>query len=300
MSLRHIARALGGEVSGSEVLAPAPGHSRRDRGLSVRIDPRAPGGILVHLFNPGDPLVAKDYVRERLGLAGCLPDEHSVIGSSSSDDLPTPSDSARTDRALALWQEAQGPRGTPVELYLAHRGLELPQEAAGAAIRWHPACPFRGQRTGAMMALARDVVTDEPKAVHRTALSHDGNKVTIEGKDRLALGPIAGGAVKLTPDADAGLALGIGEGIESTLSLRLAPESGTTPVWSLLSAGGIDRFPVLKGIEALWIAVDHDDAGLRAARACASRWKAAGAEAYLVTPRAPRADLNDLVRVHHA
>jgi hypothetical protein len=252
------------------------------------------------LFNPGDPLVAKDYVRERLGLIGCLSNEHPVIGSALSDCLPTPPDSDRTARALSLWQEAQDPRGTPVEPYLARRGLMLPQEAAGAAIRWHPACPFGSQRTGAMVALVRDVVTDEPMAVHRTALSHDGNKVTVAGKDRLALGPVAGGAVKLTPDADIGLALGIGEGIETTLTLRLVPEFGTTPVWSLLSAGGVERFPVLNGIEALWLAVDHDDAGLRAGRACASRWKAAGAEAYLVTPRAPGADLNDLVRAHHA
>jgi hypothetical protein len=50
-----------------------------------------------------------------------------------------------------------------------------------------------------MVALVRDVVTDEPKAIHRTALSADGRKVTVSGTERLALGPLAGGAVKLTP-----------------------------------------------------------------------------------------------------
>jgi hypothetical protein len=44
--VRAMARALGGEVAGRDtVVAPGPGHSRRDRSLSVR----------------------KDYVRERLG-----------------------------------------------------------------------------------------------------------------------------------------------------------------------------------------------------------------------------------------
>ena len=63
-----------------------------------------------------------------------------------------------------------------------------------------------------------------------------------------------------------------------------------------MSAGGVARFPVLAGIECLWIAVDHDPAGLRAARACAQRWQAAGREAFLVTPAAPRTDLNDLIK----
>jgi hypothetical protein len=46
MSLRQIAQALGGEVSGGQVLAPAPGHSPKDRGLSVRLET----GALVSSF----------------------------------------------------------------------------------------------------------------------------------------------------------------------------------------------------------------------------------------------------------
>ena len=101
---------------------------------------------------------------------------------------------------------------------------------------------------------------------------------------------------KLTADADVSLALGIGEGVETTLSLRLIPEFGaTTPVWSLLNAGGIAAFPVLGGVEALWIAVDHDPAGVQAAGTCAARWRDAGHEAFLVKPNAERTDLNDLL-----
>ena len=62
-----------------------------------------------------------------------------------------------------------------------------------------------------------------------------------------------------------------------------------------VEANGIERLPVLSGVEALWIAVDHDDAGLRASRAAAKRWADAGAEAFLVTPRAARSDLNDII-----
>ena len=45
-----VARALGGNVSGCDVVAPGPGHSRADRSLSVKLDPSAPDGFIVHSF----------------------------------------------------------------------------------------------------------------------------------------------------------------------------------------------------------------------------------------------------------
>lgn len=35
MDLRTLAHALGGEVWGRQIFAPGPGHSRRDRSLSI-------------------------------------------------------------------------------------------------------------------------------------------------------------------------------------------------------------------------------------------------------------------------
>src|SRR5262245_56379423 len=55
LDLRSIARALGGEISGRQILAAGPGHSRSDRSLSVRIEPEAPDGFLVHSFAGDDP-----------------------------------------------------------------------------------------------------------------------------------------------------------------------------------------------------------------------------------------------------
>ncbi|WP_247434420.1 AAA family ATPase [Bradyrhizobium sp. 139] len=69
LSPQQLAAALGGEVSGNEVLAPGPNHSRKDRSLSIKLDSTAPGGMLVHSFAHDDPLVCKDYVRERAGMA---------------------------------------------------------------------------------------------------------------------------------------------------------------------------------------------------------------------------------------
>jgi hypothetical protein len=65
-SLHEIARALGGDVSGREVLAPGPGHTAGDRSLSVILGDN--GDIVVHSFAGGDPIALKDYVRSKCGM----------------------------------------------------------------------------------------------------------------------------------------------------------------------------------------------------------------------------------------
>jgi hypothetical protein len=71
--IRIIARQLGGDVSGTQVLAPGPGHSAADRSLSIKLDARAPDGFVVHSFAGDDPIKCKDYVREKLGLDAFKP-----------------------------------------------------------------------------------------------------------------------------------------------------------------------------------------------------------------------------------
>jgi putative DNA primase/helicase len=88
--------------------------------------------------------------------------------------------------------------------------------------------------------------------------------------------------------------LGVAEGVETALSLRNLPDFGPSPVWATISAGGLGNFPVLSGIETIWIAVDHDDAGQKAAETLTDRWAAAKREVFLVTPHEAGADLNDL------
>ena len=149
-----------------------------------------------------------------------------------------------------------------------------------------------------MVALVRDIITNQPKAIHRTALDSEGNKIEVGGCDRMMLGPRGGGAVKLTPDEMVTMCLGAGEGIETTLSMRLRPQFGASPVWSLLTDGGVRTFPVLAGIGCLFIAVDNDanGAGQDAARRCSARWTAAGREVFRLTPRRTGEDLNDVAR----
>ena len=296
MDLRTAARALGGEVSGRGIVCPGPGHSARDRSLSVLFSPSAPGGFIVRSHAGDDDFAAKDFVRQRLGLDprdGARFQHHPPV--QPVDDVSTSSSVPdRTALALQLWREARQPAESPVARYLVRRGLDLVDDVH-EVLRFHPSCPFAGNRTRAMIALVRNIVTNEPQAIHRTALDLGGNKIEVNGKDRLALGPIAGGAVKLTADEEVTTCLGIGEGIETTLSLRCLPEFGASPVWSVLNAGGIASFTVMSGIECLWIAVDDDPAGRGASELCADRWRRAGREVWLVKGRVPGSDLNDIV-----
>jgi putative DNA primase/helicase len=126
-------------------------------------------------------------------------------------------------------------------------------------VRWHD-----GIR--AIVALMTDARTGEPIGCHRTFLNPDGTKL-----ERKMLG--RQGVIRLSP-GDVTQGLGICEGIEDGLALLISDRAPV--VWAATCAGLISRFPVLGSVEHLTIFADADEPGMRAARACAARWSAAG------------------------
>ncbi len=128
-----------------------------------------------------------------------------------------------------------------------------------------------------MVALFRDMRTDEPRGVHRTFLARDGSgKAPVDGdKQKMMLGPVAGAAIKISPDGDVMLGLVVGEGIETCLAARAL---GIKPVWALGSAGAIGALPALPGIEGLTLLGETDANGINARECerCARRWLASG------------------------
>lgn len=66
MTLPTIAKALGGVVTGGQVLAPGPGHSAQDRSLSVRIGETGKPIVFSHAGD--DKRRCLEYVETRLGI----------------------------------------------------------------------------------------------------------------------------------------------------------------------------------------------------------------------------------------
>lgn len=72
----HVARVLGGDLSGNNITAPGPNNvdRRGDRSMSVTIDPNAPDGFVVHSHSAKNTdLECKDYVRRMLGIPNYQP-----------------------------------------------------------------------------------------------------------------------------------------------------------------------------------------------------------------------------------
>ncbi len=193
-------------------------------------------------------------------------------------------------RALELWSAAHPAHGTIVETYLASRRLTAP--AGDEVLRFHPRCPFKldDDKTvflPSMIGLFRDIVTDKPVAIHRTALAPDGSGKSdhpgFNGRPKWMLGPAGGCAIKIDADETVTMGLHIGEGIETCLSAR---QLGYRPVWALGSVGPIGKFPVLSGIEAITLLEEDDQSGAnaKAVAECAKRWLAAGKEVFALRP----------------
>lgn len=280
-NLLHAAKALGGNVlSGGRIVCPGPGHSPSDRSLSVKF---VDGDVIVHSFAGDDWRTCKEYIQSILGGNLKLPPGDTQF---RLDEGPS-----RTERAMEIWREARSILGTPAEIYLATRAVFY----NGAALRWHPSCPFGpGTRVGCMIALVTDILSNLPTAIHRTAVGQDGQKLSHLGSNgRMALGPVKGGAIKLyEPEW---VSVGVAEGIETALSIRNLPTLEEMPVWALLNAGQLAGFPVLPQIETLWIARDHDPAGIKSVSALSSRYNIAAKEVVILEATEKGKDLNDLI-----
>lgn len=179
----------------------------------------------------------------------------------------------------------------PAGLYLAGRGL--------AGFIGCPALRYRGdchhQNGGRLPALVAQVMdaAGQPIAVHRTYLDQRGRKAGVD-PCKMTLGPVRGGAVRLTPDPTPPRELVIGEGIETSASAGLLL---SLPAWAALSAGNLGGGLVLPdAVHAVTIAADADKVGLREAQAAARRWRAEGRTVRIIVPTTAGRDFNDMLQ----
>jgi putative DNA primase/helicase len=285
--LTEIASMLGGEVlTNGQILCPGPGHSGEDRSLSVKLDPAAPGGFLIHSFCSDDLGLCCDHVRERLaGLEFDAPD-------------PKPRKNHKP-HALALWEQSAQGFLAPVAAYFnKERGIT--ERPALDVVRFHPACPFPGSTMHpAVVCLIEKIVpqigpdpnnffSDNFLAIHRIAI--DGAKDDKGTTLRRSLAPVKGGAVKFSRIGMDGV-LSIGEGVETTLA---GAQMGFAPAWSVLSEGGIENFPLLPALTRLRVFGERDKNGANA-KAITKLAASYGDKLFIIVPPVGCKDMNDVL-----
>ena len=280
--IRDTAQRLGAKLKRSgpkEFVGPCPACGGTDR-FSIN--------VVKNVWNCRQCVKGGDAIELARHVHGCGFIEAREFVSGDRPARPKPAQRALVDkddvdriaRALALWTASVSPWGTPAEMYLKSRGLELDDDIAGAALRWHPG-------VGAMLALFRSVETDEPRSISRTFLDGDARKI-----ERMFMGPAAGAAVKLDENADVTMGLFVGEGVETCMAAR---KLGLRPCWALGSAGAVAAFPVQAGIESITLFAEHCDVNARAIKQCGDRWHEAGREVLINEPIGGK-DLNDALQ----
>jgi Toprim domain-containing protein len=303
MDLRTLRAALGGEISAGQLLCPGPGHSPRDRSMSVRLAPND-DGFIVYSHSGDDWATCKDYVRERLGWPAWEPGDdrdrrvapsqlkafdRAAIDAESERRERTNEDQERIKRARALWNEAADPRGTAAEHYLRSRALVLADDVANTVLRYHPRCPWRDENTGstvfipALLAAFTSIDDGVVTAVHRIRVDQPERWPKTE---RRMLGLVHRAAVKLDPINGT---LAIGEGLETCMAARML---GHAPAWALGSVGMIARFPLINSVAQLKILGETGKASADAIQMCGQRWHRAGRRVQIITPDPGCDDLN--------
>lgn len=264
--------------------------------------------LVRHALFAGERVAAMRWARSWLGLGDDGADAPRPVRPAPPpprNEGPDEAALARRRLAQRMFHEAEPVlRGTPVEAYLAARGIVLAELGRQPrALRFHPACLCTEvqARLPAMLA-AITTAEGEHVATHRTWLAEvDGvwRKAPLARAKRV-LGGFAGAFIPVWRGASGepmrtappGEALIIAEGIETALSCAvLAPEAR---VIAAVSSGNLGSLVLPPNIGAVTIAADGDAPGSKARAALD-----AAAERFLAQGRAvriahwPGGDFND-------
>jgi DNA polymerase len=275
---------------------PRNGRDRQTEG-KIHCPFHRDGTASLQIYNEGDD---PHYHCFGCGAHGPLTDLPQDLIAAASSSTPH----QQTDNAVSLayahrlWEQAQPIAGTLAARYLAEvRGVDVNALAPNieTVLRFHPTCPFNGNRHPCLLALFRDVETNEPAGIHRIALRLDAQKM-----ERRMLGRwVRPRAIKLWPLIRSEVPLYLGEGVETVLAAatRLRDrDRPMRPAWAAGSSGNVEKFPIVPGVEELTLLVDRDPSGEAAAAACYRNWKTAGRRVRRLRTHDPSLnDFNDLI-----
>jgi putative DNA primase/helicase len=218
-----------------------------------------------------------------------------VIGSASADAAKCErNDREKRDAMNKLWRSSKAVEANdPVGRYLARRvGLTSFPPCLRTAFNVR----YQSDRPSFHPAMIAMVTGPDgaPSILHRTYLTADGRKASVDAPRRLMPGTVVkGAAVRLAPAGDA---LGIAEGIETALS---ASALFGVPCWAAANAGMLPAWQPPPEVKRIIVFSDNDPgyAGQAAAYALAKRLRSDDCMVEVQIPVEPGADWNDVHRL---
>lgn len=176
------------------------------------------------------------------------------------------SDEAKIASLKKVWSESkQITETSQVVAYLSGRGLIAPKSLRTMPMAYRDGSDYLGM----FETMLAKVSGPDGKGVtiHRTYLK-DGKKASVPSPKKLMPGlPLKGAAIRLFPHGEC---LGIAEGIETAIAASMRFD---VPVWSCVSASGIESFIPPAEVKRVIVFADNDESftGQAAAFAFAKR-----------------------------
>ena len=260
------------------------------------------------------------YARAWLGLDNVDPATLKIVQAQARAQAATINEAAaraaekKRRSAEHLWKWAEHLPGTPAELYLRGRGLDVRQLSRyPGALRYRSQvwCTEAGAKLPAMLAVVQDLA-GAPIACHRTYLGRraDGSwgKAALEDAKK-ALGRFGGGFIPVwkgrhrcpLKDIPPGTPVYVTEGIEDALTVAIArPE---LRVLAAISLGNIGAIALPEQAGPLVIVADRDKPGSKAIDAlerAIAQQQARGRRVQLVLPPQGAKDMNEALQMERA
>ena len=295
MTAADVARQAGGKRCGFDGYVchcPVEGHGkgRGDINPSLSVRDGKNRRVILKCFagcdwrDVRDAAVARGWIDDGRRLALNLRSRLPAKRLSSPTKL---ADTAKRDLAMKLFDRSQSIADTLAETYLASRGL---CSVTSDALRFHPHLKHpSGEYAPALVALITHGADATPLAIHRTFIARDGQGKAAVEPQRMMLGPVRGGCVRLAPGAEHIL---IGEGIETCLACMQATG---LPAWAALTTSGFHNLELPPEIGTVTILCDGDQPGQDAAKAAAARWTRQSRQVRIAHPPKGQ-DFNDVLR----
>ena len=274
---RTIVESLKGTWRQGKGMCCCPAHDDHTPSLSVTLGRKA---ILFHCFagcSNEDVIAALD----RQGIRS-----RELFDSSGAVTADRQNQADFSPNARRLWQSASAISGSPVERYLAQRGLQH----AFQQLRYMERTPL-GPRGAVQFlpAMLAAVTTDMGIiAVHRTFLDLASGKLARFERPKRALGSLGVGAVRLAPAVQG--RLGLAEGIESALS---AMQLFGIPCWATLGNERFGLVSIPESVRELFLFIDNDAGGALAEERAVKAYAAPNRVLHSRAPASSGFDWND-------